>query len=104
MLRLYWKPEQPPGTTRTRRPADAGSPSSPSMNFLISFAAVSVTLSVTVGIVSVAIFSLLKKLVRGQLSVVRCFRRAGCPLTFGIQSRRQHKGQLTTDNGQAFYL
>src|ERR1043165_9812550 len=51
MLRLYWKPEQPPGTTRTRSPALCGKSSSPVINFLISVAADSVTLSVTVGAV-----------------------------------------------------
>src|SRR6185369_11562881 len=51
MLRLYWKPEQPPGTTRTRRPAVSGKSSSPAINFWISVAADSVTESVTVGAV-----------------------------------------------------
>src|SRR5689334_20075061 len=51
ILRLYWKPEQPPGTTRTRSPEVSGKSSSPAINFLISVAADSVTLSVTVGAV-----------------------------------------------------
>src|SRR5215213_8193872 len=67
MFRLYWKPEQPPGTTRTRRPAVSGKPSSPVMNFLISVAAGSVTPNVIVGAVVADISILLKS---GQWSVV----------------------------------
>jgi hypothetical protein len=49
MFRLYWKPEQPPGTTRTRSPEVSGNPSSLAMNFLISAAAVSVSSIVIAG-------------------------------------------------------
>src|SRR5207237_6359430 len=55
MFRLYWKPEQPPGTTRTRRPAVSGRPSSVVINFLISTAAGSVTFKVTAGAVGAAV-------------------------------------------------
>src|SRR5688572_31679032 len=51
ILRLYWNPEHPPGTTRTRSPEVSGNPSSPAINFLISVAADSVTFSATVGAV-----------------------------------------------------
>src|SRR6266853_1644269 len=49
ILRLYWNPEQPPGTTLTRSPDVSGRPSSLAINFLISAAAGSVTMSVMVG-------------------------------------------------------
>src|SRR5436190_18267637 len=46
MLRLYLNPEQPPGSTPTRRPAVSGDTCSSAMNFLTSAAAWSVTVSV----------------------------------------------------------
>src|SRR5258705_3015521 len=49
MLRLYWNPEHPPGTTLTRSPDVSGRPSSLAINFLISVTAGSVTMSVIAG-------------------------------------------------------
>src|SRR5437899_7951469 len=46
MLRLYLNPEQPPGSTPTRRPAVSGATCSSAMNFRTSAAALSVTVSV----------------------------------------------------------
>src|SRR5690242_2879803 len=46
MLKLYRNPEQPPGSTPTRRPAVSGDTCSSAMNFLTSAAALSVTVSV----------------------------------------------------------
>src|SRR5882724_4345743 len=58
MLRLYWNPEHPPGTTLTRSPDVSGRPSSLAINFLISAAAGSVTMSVIAGAAGTAVVSL----------------------------------------------
>src|SRR2546425_4335989 len=46
MLRLYLKPEHPPGSTAMRSPAVSGETFSSAMNFLTSTAACSVTVRV----------------------------------------------------------
>src|SRR5688572_2541411 len=76
ILRLYWKPEQPPGTTRTRSPEVSGRSSSLDINFLISVAADSLTLSAMVGAVVADIsFLVLLESVIGVYLIALCLKR-----------------------------
>src|SRR6185503_19125860 len=58
-LRLYLKPEQPPGSTATRRPTVSGAACSSAKNLRTSSPARSVSVSVTVGFCVVLITILL---------------------------------------------